>query len=176
MRSTLNWLTRMPPCMASAMVPGRARHMRARNLGAAAQDRAGIVVDFRPAHARGHAGAHDGADRRAGYRHRLDAQFVQRLDDVDMRQPARAAAAEGDAEARASPLIPCRPRASVGPTTMMAGSADSSFFAAALTWSSVTAVDLGRRAAACSRCRDCRAAARPASRRWRSDESRLLMA
>ena len=29
MRSTLNWPTRMPPCMASAIVPGRERHMRA---------------------------------------------------------------------------------------------------------------------------------------------------
>ena len=100
MRSMSNWARRRPPCTISASVPARARHMRLATSLRAAEHRSGIVVNVAAAHAGRHARAHDRADRGAGDRHRPDAQFVERLDGVDVRKPARAAAPEGDREAR----------------------------------------------------------------------------
>ena len=116
----------------------RAPHARG-HLGAAAEDRAAVIVDFGPSHAGGHAGAHDGADGGAGDRHRLDAELVQRLDGVDMRQSPRAAAAEGNREGRVHPLPLPATCTSGGPITIIAGSTDRSFLASALTCASVTA-------------------------------------
>ena len=131
--------------------PGPSAPHAADHLGAPRQDRAGIVVDVLAGHAGGHARAHDRADRRSGDRHRPDAEFVKRLDRMDMRQAARAAAAEGYGEARlarsrCSSRHPLLPSASGGPITRIAGSAVSSFLAAAFTSSSVTAsMSAGRR-------------------------------
>ena len=140
----LNCVTRSPPTISDSD-PGRALHMRPQ-LGPPRQDRSGVVVDVFAGHAGGHARAHDGADRRSGDRHRPYAKFVERLDDVDMGKSSCPAAAERNGEARARPFVrPGRrpsPLASFrrrGPITRTAGSAVSSFFAAAFTWSSVTA-------------------------------------
>ncbi len=71
------------------------------DLAAPADGRQRIVADLAARHARRHARTHDGADGGAGNRHRPDAQFIQHLDDMQMRQPARPAAAEGNRHRRA---------------------------------------------------------------------------
>ena len=110
-----------------------------------------MVVDFEPAHAGGHARAHDRAYRRPRDRHRADAEFIQRLDHMDMGKSARTAAAESDGEGRlAGPhrggphgrgrkVVHRVAPAFSGPTIMTAGSALSSRFATARTSSMVTA-------------------------------------
>src|SRR5690606_38984698 len=114
------------------------------DLRAARQYRTGIMLDVLARHAGSHAGSHDRSDRRPGDGHGPDAKLVEGFDDMDMGKAARAAAAEGDGEGRVAASFRCRAGfhpllPSVGPTVRIAGSAVSSFFATALTWSSVTA-------------------------------------
>jgi hypothetical protein len=59
-----------------------------------------MFADLRTRHAGRHTGAHNGADGGTRDRHRADAEFIQRLDDVDMREAACATAAEGDGNRR----------------------------------------------------------------------------
>ena len=163
----LNWLKRNPPGKASAMLPGRARHMRPatsvrRRRMAWAESRIS-----RPVMPRRHAGTHDGADGRACDRHRPDTEIVQRLDDVDMGEAACPASTECYGEARLAGSHPFSASATGGPTTSTDGSAVSSA-RHRLDLLERHSVDQ-RRAPPCSRCRDRPSAAQPAC--WRSSRT-----
>jgi len=55
-----------------------------------------MLADGFAGHASRHSRAHDRADRGAGNRNRANAELIQRFDDVDVRQAARAATAESN--------------------------------------------------------------------------------
>ncbi len=121
-----------------------------------------IVADVTARHSRRHSGAHDGADGGAGNGHRANAELVQNLDHMQMRQPARPAAAEGHRHGRPgwrgedgmrwearSPQETCRTEGSGRPWRALApvmsfGPAPRPQRAAKRTRTSVAASDDGR--------------------------------
>ena len=74
-----------------------------RDLAATAEDGMGVMMDVAAGHAGGHARTHDRPDRGAGDRHRANAEFVERFDDMDVGEAARPPAAERDGEGRIAP-------------------------------------------------------------------------
>ena len=82
----------------------------ARDLGAVMRQRDDVAADVLAAHAGGISGADQRADRGAGDGGGLYAQFVERLDHRDMREPARAAAAERERKRLHAPAPARTPR------------------------------------------------------------------
>jgi len=127
--------------LSQAAAPGPP-HARC-DLGGAPQHRTGVVMDVAATHSGRHPGPDDRSDRRAGDRHRTDAEFVERLDGMDVGEAAGTAAPESDGKGRLIPAgsLDAQPLSSSGggPTIMIAGSVVSSRAATDLTSSRVTA-------------------------------------
>src|SRR5215472_2946295 len=83
-----------PSVQKIAKIAGARRHQAAPRLAPVVREGDDVVTDVLTAHARGVSGPNERADRGAGDRGRLHAHLVERLDNRDMGEPARAAAAK----------------------------------------------------------------------------------